>query len=91
VEWSSQQIATLAQRAAGAYAVRRCLRIEDAGRADVYCLTVPDTGAFAVESGIIAHNCTRYLIMSGLALAGWQPQSQRQIAMPHTGDSAAGY
>lgn len=32
-------------------------------RADVYCLTVPETGAFALGNGVIVHNCgdeTRY-------------------------------
>jgi hypothetical protein len=31
--------------------------IEDAGRADVYCLTVPATEAFCIEGGLIVHNC----------------------------------
>jgi hypothetical protein len=31
--------------------------VEDAGRADVYCLTVPATGAFCIEGGIVVKNC----------------------------------
>lgn len=40
-------------------------RVEPAGRSDVYCLEVPATSAFAVEGGIIVHNCadeTRYMV-----------------------------
>ncbi len=47
--------------------VAECLKIEDAGRADVYCLTVPETAAFCIEGGLIVHNCadeTRYAGMS---------------------------
>lgn len=51
------------KRAASPAAVS-CLEISDAGRANVYCLTVPETAAFAVEGGIIAHNCMRYLWMT---------------------------
>jgi hypothetical protein len=35
----------------------RCVNVEEAGRTDVYCLTVPSTGCFAVEGGIIVRNC----------------------------------
>jgi len=42
-----------------------CLRVSEAGQADVYCMAVPRTEAFAVEGGIVTHNCaTRYGIMS---------------------------
>ena len=44
-----------------------CLRIEQAGRADVYCLTVPDTGNFVLAGGHIVSNCAdtgRYACMS---------------------------
>jgi hypothetical protein len=37
--------------------------VQPAGWADVYCLTVPDGQRFAIEGGIIVHNCadeTRY-------------------------------
>lgn len=34
-----------------------CLRIEVAGKSDVYCLTVPDGEAFTLASGIVVHNC----------------------------------
>lgn len=45
----------------------RCLRVSAAGRSDVYCLTVPTTEAFAVDGGVIVHNCmdaTRYLALA---------------------------
>jgi len=45
----------------------RVLRVEPAGRADVYCLTVPVRSAFTVEGGISVHNCaddTRYACMA---------------------------
>jgi hypothetical protein len=52
----------------GARAKRvRCVVVEDAGRADVYCLTVPATGCFAIEGGLIVSNCGddwRYACMS---------------------------
>jgi len=44
-----------------------CLRVEDAGREDVYCLTVPETGNFALANGAIVANCAdaiRYGLMS---------------------------
>ncbi len=34
-----------------------CVSVEPAGRGDVYCLTVPSTGCFAVEGGLIVSNC----------------------------------
>jgi hypothetical protein len=58
----------------------RCVRIDDVSeRADVYCLRVPATRAFAVNSGIIVSNCMdacRYLVMSGLDIATPRPQTQ---------------
>lgn len=44
-----------------------CLSISDAGRADVYCLTVPDTGNFTLANGAIVANCAdsaRYACLS---------------------------
>ncbi len=49
-----------------------CLSVTPAGRSDVYCLTVPEAEAFAIENGIIVHNCmdeTRYAIMDIEVLA----------------------
>jgi hypothetical protein len=45
----------------------RCVSVESAGRADVYCLTVPATGCFAIEGGLVVSNCGdewRYACMS---------------------------
>lgn len=44
-----------------------CVEVKDAGRADVYCLTVPSTGNFALANGALVSNCadeTRYACMS---------------------------
>lgn len=44
-----------------------CVKIEAAPREDAYCITVPDTECFAIESGIIVSNCVdsiRYAAMS---------------------------
>jgi hypothetical protein len=45
----------------------RCVGVESSGRADVYCLTVPETGCFAIEGGLLVSNCAdewRYACMS---------------------------
>lgn len=40
------------------------LRIESAGRSDVFCMEVPDFHAFAIANGAVVHNCaTRYALM----------------------------
>jgi hypothetical protein len=44
-----------------------CVSVEEAGKADVYCLTVPATGCFAIEGGLLVSNCAddwRYACMS---------------------------
>ena len=40
-------------------AARLCsiVSVEPAGKADVYCLSVPDTLNFTIEGGIVVHNC----------------------------------
>jgi hypothetical protein len=62
------RIATARKPAARAHALLRCASVQEAGRADVYCLTVPATSSFCVASGAVVHN-TRYLVVSGLDLA----------------------
>jgi len=46
----------------------RCVSVEELSeRADVYCLTVPSTGCFAIEGGLLVSNCAdewRYACMS---------------------------
>lgn len=60
------RIATCAQRhAAEDVAVDFVVSVRPAGRADVYCLTVPGTSSFCLENGAVVHN-TRYLVHSGL-------------------------
>jgi hypothetical protein len=44
-----------------------CRAISEAGRADVYCLTVPDAGSFVLANGIAVANCAddwRYGVLS---------------------------
>lgn len=44
-----------------------CISVEDAGSSDVYCITVPDGGCFALGNGLIVSNCAdefRYAMMS---------------------------
>lgn len=44
-----------------------CVSLENLGPQDVYCLTVPETGNFALANGMIVANCadqTRYLCAS---------------------------
>ena len=53
-----------------------CLSLSDAGRSDVYCFTVPDTGNFALANGMIASQCAdsvRYAAMSRPWMAGKPP------------------
>jgi hypothetical protein len=41
--------------------------VVEAGKADVYCLTVPDTGNFALANGVVVANCAdalRYGMMA---------------------------
>ena len=76
-------------------ALVRCLAVRSAGRADTYCMTVPETGCFAVETGHIVHNCMdamRYLVMSGRAVAKPIPVPKNSpMVAPGTIDQTAGY
>jgi hypothetical protein len=45
----------------------RCVNVEEAGSGNVFCLTVPTTGCFAIEGGLLVSNCAdewRYACMS---------------------------
>ena len=64
----SWRIATLGNQRARANALDRCVAVQSAGQADVYCLTVPATSSFCVAGGVVVHN-TRYLVVSGLDVA----------------------
>jgi phage terminase large subunit-like protein len=59
-------------------APKRCVSVSEAGKADVYCLTVPSTAAFVLGNGVTVHNCARYLIMSGMARAMTEPVEHYQ-------------
>ncbi|MFW6076627.1 MAG: terminase large subunit domain-containing protein [Hyphomicrobiales bacterium] len=53
--------------AAGGAKPLRCVAVEECGRADVYCLTVPSVGAFTLPNGITVANCydeVRYSLFS---------------------------
>ena len=44
----------------------KVIRVEPAGRADVYNMEVPGPHSFVIENGVVAHNCydeTRYMLM----------------------------
>lgn len=70
----------------------RCLSVQEAGNADVYCLTVPSTSAFAVgSSGVIAHNCMRYLLATWDQVASLQAPDGARSAFSAISDSTAGY
>lgn len=71
-------IATLKKRRAQDHARLRCVSVRPAGRADVYCMTVPDTGAFVLGNTAIVHNCqdaARYLCVTGFEIAKTKPQA----------------
>lgn len=88
---SSPSIGTpRSQPVAGSVPVR-CLAVEDAGNADVYCLTVPEHSAFAIEGGIIVHNCMRYLVMTWDKVASVQQPERIVTQRPAIGDTLAGY
>jgi len=60
------RVVTIRQSPARDAAVLSCVSVVPAGRADVYCLTVPGASAFVVHNGAVVHN-TRYLVRSGLS------------------------
>jgi hypothetical protein len=53
-----------------------CVSVEPSGRADAYCLDVPATHAFCIESGLVTHNCVEYLELN---FGGAQPTRQQVI------------
>jgi hypothetical protein len=57
-----------------------CVGVEEWGRADVYCLTVPTTAAFTIEGGFVVHNCAdevRYACMSRPWIRVVEPKESR--------------
>jgi hypothetical protein len=62
----SQLISIVKQKRVRGSALLKVVKIEQAGRADVYCITVPDSGHFALASGLIVSNCDemRYRLMT---------------------------
>jgi hypothetical protein len=56
-----------------------CLAVDDAGRADVWCLTVPSTGCFLLANGIAVSNCAdevRYGLNSRPYVAPLPPEAR---------------
>ena len=51
----------LAEGSLALKSVKAVRRIEE--RADVYCMSVPETEVFEIEGGVLTHNC-RYVLMS---------------------------
>jgi hypothetical protein len=57
----------------------RCVRVEPAGKADVFCLVADGTHCFAVDGGLIVHNCydeVRYAAMLRPVKPRRQPTEQ---------------
>jgi len=58
----------------------RCVAVEECGRGDVYCLTVPSVGAFTLPNGLTVANCldeVRYSIFARhKAIVGRKNQQQ---------------
>jgi hypothetical protein len=83
---------TQKQRHAQSFALTKVCRVQSASKSDVYCLTVPETEAFAVESGVVVHNCMdalRYAVMK-IELATTRPVKRTMVAN-QPGDTTAGY
>jgi hypothetical protein len=71
-----------------------CVSVTPEEPADVYCLEVPSNHAFAVESGVIVHNCMdclRYLVRSGRSVASVQKPQGVTSSGFMAADTTAGY
>jgi len=92
---SSKQTVIPGERPVARHAALRCVKIEVASRADVYCLEVPDNHAFAVGNGTIVHNCLdamRYAFMTFDRIATVKLQAPAdQTNVYRMGDQKAGY
>jgi hypothetical protein len=65
--WSQNRFSRNRGSAQGVARPVRCVSVEPAGRSDVYCLVADGTHCFAVEGGLIVHNCYdefRYMCMA---------------------------
>lgn len=67
-------------------AQRRCVSVVAAGRADVYCLTVPTTEAFLLANGVEVHNCTRYACRPTSIARMTLPPSQSLVGRSGSGN-----
>lgn len=60
----SPAISTFLHEHADVFAVPVCAGVDALHVSDTYCMEVPHGNAFAVEGGILVHNCMRYLVAS---------------------------
>lgn len=60
-------------------------------RGDTYCLRVPETECFAVESGIIVHNCLRYMTMSGIERMKTKPYEKKEETQYYSSGAHSGW
>lgn len=60
----SSAISTFLRAHAGVFAVNACVDVRPTRISDTYCMEVPHGNAFAVEGGMLVHNCFRYLVAS---------------------------
>lgn len=86
----SRSIDSERRKPARAPAPVSCLEIRDGGNEDVYCMNVPRHHAFSILGGLVTHNCTRYLIMSGMSRATTEPV-ERYDEQPRGRDERTGY
>jgi hypothetical protein len=83
---------TRKQKHAQGRVLTKVCRVQSASKSDVYCLTVPETEAFAVESGVVVHNCMdalRYGILKINTAITRPAQQSTNSYLP--GDPTAGY
>lgn len=81
--WSALRRSNRGSFAATPARLVRCASVERlTERQDVYCLTVPDTESFAIEGGLIVHNCAddwRYACMSRPYVRHIEPVREAKI------------
>ena len=57
----------------------RVTKINDAGTADVYCLTVPSLGCFALPNGCIVSNCDAFSYFAAYEFPVIRPMSKMRV------------
>jgi len=85
--FAGRTVALLMVARCGGYEMK-VVRVEQAGRADVYNMEVDTTHNFALDNGAIAHNCydeTRYMCM-GRPLQAKKPVTGTRRVFDPLGD-----